>query len=383
MLHAGRYHLRKFNFRNALFVFDEYHLFTPKMMHVLRAFIETFGAHYRFSTLFMSASPSFYYKNLLMRSLSGNIRDFVLGEEYHRLRRHNIVVRNARLESAIEDDEVSTAIYGTLNRGGRVLILANTVDKAIDVYLKLKSAVRSMNKNIVLLHSRFSVIDRFKKEEHISAADVLVSTQVAEVSLDVSFDLLVTEVAPIPSIIQRLGRVNRYGVRAGSVNVYICTDTDEKPYFKSEMEASRRILRDHCEDIRESGEGVYLSVLREYGQMLSKILYGASESFYEEIKTFFEEGIKCFYAVERTEEEILSEIRENADVMAIPESYVKNATEILNKLRTERDYDLRKELLAKLKRYFISVPFYIANEEEFNEELGTVSYTHLTLPTKA
>ena len=170
--------------------------------------------------------------------------------------------------------------------------------------------------------------------------------------------------------IQRLGRVNRYGVRAEGVNVYICADTDAKPYFKSEVEASRRILKDYCEDIGEGGEGAYLSMLREYERMLSRILYRESESFYEEVKTFFEDRIKCFYAVERAEEEILSEIRESADIMAIPQPYVEEAMRILNKLRTERDYDIRKKLIADLKGYFISVPFYIANEEEFNEELG-------------
>ena len=50
------------------------------------------------------------------------------------------------------------------------------------------------------------MIDNFKEE---SKGAILVATQVAEMSLDLSADLLVTDIAPIPSLIQRLGRLNR------------------------------------------------------------------------------------------------------------------------------------------------------------------------------
>jgi CRISPR-associated endonuclease/helicase Cas3 len=69
-----------------------------------------------------------------------------------------------------------------------------------------------------LLHSRFKRGDRAKRERRLTeefdkdttpGPCLVVSTQVVEVSLDISFDRMVTEAAPLDALIQRFGRVNR------------------------------------------------------------------------------------------------------------------------------------------------------------------------------
>ncbi|MCR4404362.1 MAG: hypothetical protein NUW06_03595 [Candidatus Acetothermia bacterium] len=50
---------------------------------------------------------------------------------------------------------------------------------------------------------------------------VLVATQVVEVSLDVSFDTIFTEIAPVDDLLQRFGRVNRYGEHPDGVEVHV------------------------------------------------------------------------------------------------------------------------------------------------------------------
>jgi CRISPR-associated endonuclease/helicase Cas3 len=68
----------------------------------------------------------------------------------------------------------------------------------------------------MIIHSRFMRSQRASLEKQLkkdfdegSGACFVVSTQVVEVSLDISFDLMVTEAAPLDSLIQRFGRVNR------------------------------------------------------------------------------------------------------------------------------------------------------------------------------
>jgi len=100
-----------------------------------------------------------------------------------------------------------------LGDGGKVLWVCNTVARAMGTVDK----GLAHNLPVQPYHSRYryrdrlkrhrEVIDGFKQERPPMFA---ITTQVAEMSLDLSADLLVSEVAPVPSMIQRMGRLNRY-----------------------------------------------------------------------------------------------------------------------------------------------------------------------------
>lgn len=95
------------------------------------------------------------------------------------------------------------------------LVIANTVSRAQEVWDELRKA--GVNDSF-LLHSRFRPCDRAEKLDRIleKKNGIVVSTQVIEAGVDIDADLLVTDVAPWSSLVQRFGRVNRYGERGGS-----------------------------------------------------------------------------------------------------------------------------------------------------------------------
>jgi CRISPR-associated endonuclease/helicase Cas3 len=105
------------------------------------------------------------------------------------------------------------------------LVACNTVSRAVEVYSRLRDDYSAM-----LLHSRFTYGDREEKERKLLANlndfDVVVATQVVEVSLDVSFSTIITEPAPLDALIQRFGRVNRRGF-GNPRNVYVLTEGGE------------------------------------------------------------------------------------------------------------------------------------------------------------
>jgi len=111
----------------------------------------------------------------------------------------------------------------------RIMIVRNTVADARELARELLQS----GEDVVYYSSAFTQEDREKKESEIRTQfggsydqskdrQFLVCTQVCEISLDLSADLLLTDVAPIDAIIQRAGRLHRDGVhpRAGS-----CDDT--------------------------------------------------------------------------------------------------------------------------------------------------------------
>ncbi|WP_344104950.1 CRISPR-associated endonuclease Cas3'' [Myceligenerans crystallogenes] len=106
---------------------------------------------------------------------------------------------------------------------GCVLVLRNTVRRARDAARALSSALeRPGGEPLVRLHhSRFIAHDRLHNDNELRselgpgsvnrpAARVIVATQVAEQSLDIDVDLLITDLAPMDLILQRVGRLHRH-----------------------------------------------------------------------------------------------------------------------------------------------------------------------------
>jgi len=100
---------------------------------------------------------------------------------------------------------------------GKVIVFVNTVERAISLYKKLNED-SSLRDKILLAHSRFSKNHRKKIEEEIHLKfgrnsdfeGILVTTQVAEAGLNISAPLVITELAPMDSLIQRAGRCARF-----------------------------------------------------------------------------------------------------------------------------------------------------------------------------
>jgi CRISPR-associated endonuclease/helicase Cas3 len=108
----------------------------------------------------------------------------------------------------------------------RVIVVCNTVANAQAVFRDLRRSVGE--REAVLLHSRFNARDRFEQERMLMDESVrlLVGTQAIEVSLDIDFDVMFTEPAPLDALIQRFGRVNRKR-RKGICTVFVCREGGE------------------------------------------------------------------------------------------------------------------------------------------------------------
>ena len=118
-----------------------------------------------------------------------------------------------------EWEEAKKIIRQALSQNEKVLIVCNTVAKAQELYINLLSDPLCNQCSHLLIHSRFRRKDRATKEDQLREFEGrgndgirpcwVVATQVVEVSLDISFDRMVTACAPIDALIQRFGRINR------------------------------------------------------------------------------------------------------------------------------------------------------------------------------
>lgn len=128
------------------------------------------------------------------------------------------------IETAEDDIAALTRLLeDALADGGCALVVRNTVGRAQETAAQLRM---TFGDDVTLAHSRFLAHDRIAKDTWLRrcfgppGADgrtarrperaVVVATQVVEQSLDVDFDLLVTDLAPVDLMLQRIGRMHRH-----------------------------------------------------------------------------------------------------------------------------------------------------------------------------
>lgn len=123
-------------------------------------------------------------------------------------------------------------------KGGKILVICNTIKKAQRMYEELCEQIgEEQEDKIHLLHSKFIHRDRARKETMICECGksehedtvIWISTSLVEASLDIDFDYLFTELQDIPSLLQRMGRVNRKGKKAvQDYNCFVYTEIEDK-----------------------------------------------------------------------------------------------------------------------------------------------------------
>lgn len=210
----GFWEVKTFHQLNARIIIDEIHLYQPYTLGLIIAKIrylqEEFGARF----YIMTATMPEKLKILLESNM--NSVSFIPDLELLEQARNQFEVRNCGLSDL--NDEIRNAIQS----GKKILLVLNTVDSAINAYENFKAEFKDEKDRIVCYHSRFIQKDRAAKEKDIFKIEkdmpgcLLVATQVVEVSLDIDFDMLFTENAPIDAIIQRAGRVNRKRKKEGT-----------------------------------------------------------------------------------------------------------------------------------------------------------------------
>jgi|Deesub1362A_J573_1020465.scaffolds.fasta_scaffold01387_11 CRISPR-associated endonuclease/helicase Cas3 len=199
------------NVQNAVLIFDEVHYYEKSTLeHLITLFIILNKMN--IPHLLMSGTLPEFIKRKVEEF--GNYRMFTDSEGLN-FRPFYIRFENEYLIEDKANKRVLNEIKNNYEKGLNQFIILNTVERAINFYKELVSFMGS-DKNIILYHSQFIFKDRVKKENDIMEKVkikpfILVATQVIEVSLDISCDVMYTELAPPDALGQRAGRLNRKG----------------------------------------------------------------------------------------------------------------------------------------------------------------------------
>ncbi|AMX01708.1 hypothetical protein A3224_03140 [Microbulbifer thermotolerans] len=236
--------LRLIGLANKVLVVDEVHACDDYMARLLEEVLRAHARQGGSAILLTATLPHAMKRRLIAAYRSGRYLDetpvsleqsFPLatritdkGLEQFPLATRDSVIRRVAVETMHEPDTVIQHLLNIAESGQCACWIRNTVDDAIAAYQALQERAANPEK-IMLFHSRFVMADRqaieqaalqrFGKESDAQsrAGWILVSTQVVEQSLDLDFDQMISDLAPMDLLIQRAGRLHRHR-RDGSGN---------------------------------------------------------------------------------------------------------------------------------------------------------------------
>lgn len=225
-----------FEWVGSCFVFDEIHAYEPKVFAEIVLLIQVLTRQLGARVLVMTATLPNHLRAELDKALGPHTPIKAADELYPAFNRHRVTVLPGRL--ADKPDLIAARLIGNnvFGKPSRVLVVANTVAQAQEVFLKLCDLVPDYAPGkpaAVLLHGRFTTEDRSAKEAALQDSEnirLLVGTQAIEVSLDIDFDVIYTEPAPLDALIQRFGRVNRRR-KKGLADCFIFTESNADDKF--------------------------------------------------------------------------------------------------------------------------------------------------------
>lgn len=237
-------------------ILDEIHTYTGVSQAIVLKLVEILKSIECRIHIGTATMPSVLYQKII-ELLGNDVLEVKLsGQEMKMFDRHIVNKLN-------EFDDAFSLIEKAIQKQEKVLVVCNRVANAQMTYQLLKSIYPEID--MLLLHSRFKRGDRNAKEKELIGLDekgnpvgefntakqacIVVSTQIVEVSLDISFDIMITECAPIDALVQRFGRINRKRSKEtiGKFKpVYVIAPPesvrDAKPYDLDILTASFEVL---------------------------------------------------------------------------------------------------------------------------------------------
>lgn len=321
-------------------IIDEVQAYSPEIVAVILKGLEMIhkiGGKFMIMT---ATLPRIYKEKLEEMGVQFEYQKFIKPTQ-----RHKIELIDKKIEEDIEE---------ILEKGKKekVLIIVNTVDKAIEMYQKLSTKTI----NVKLLHSRFIQKDRNEKENQIKVFSdnrnengIWITTQIVEASLDIDFDSLYTEISTLDSLFQRLGRCYRsreYRGTQSNVHIYTKDPTgvgENNVYNLEIVKKGTKMLEDYNGKILEEEDKISL-----VDELYSKKSLEGTDFLRD-----FRESMKVLdsiidYDIDKKKAQKL--LRNIENVTVIPKKIYEENITLFEQYEQEKNYKNRHELKRKIKK---------------------------------
>ncbi|WP_288570241.1 CRISPR-associated helicase Cas3' [uncultured Methanobrevibacter sp.] len=233
------------NLQSAVLIFDEVHYYETKTLNHLYSLFNILKMMNIPHNLMSGTLPNFFIKSLKDYKL-------IIDDEGLNLTPFKISYFNNELIQSNDSFQINNDLINeircNIDKNFKQFFIFNTVKRAQLFFKKLKLVLPNDYK-IILYHSQFTYDDRIKKENEIlfyskiNEGFILVATQVIEISLDISADIMYTELSPPDALGQRGGRLNRNNNSDKIYEMKIFKAEKYLPYSEELINSSNKYLK--------------------------------------------------------------------------------------------------------------------------------------------
>lgn len=361
--------LKKFQaIKDAVIILDEIQAIDLKHYPIIEEFLTYLAEKHNCRIVVMTATKPLFLTNAVEL-----LEDY---EGYFRQMKRTVL--NINLDR-INIEEFIYTFVENYNPNKSYLVVCNTITQSIDVFDKIRQNieecdVRYLSTNIIP-KDRIKIINEIKENLKIGNKTILISTQVVEAGVDLDFDVVYRDIAPIDSIIQCAGRCNR-NFSNNNGNVYVVNMVDEeknksygaKVYGGVSINITKKVLGDY-DTIHEEE---YLNIIDNYFKTVSenkskeyamKVLESMKGLVFDYDNN---ESISRYTLIDDNNKEDII-ILKNEEIRDLFYEYVDLLT-IIDK--SEEDYSKLRRMKREIKEYTISISASLAKDVEIypNEE---------------
>lgn len=363
--------LRKFHrFAHSIFIIDEVQAIPHKYWLVVRETLKILAQELDCYFIFSSATTPAILKKDEMKQLVNSKQYYqVLSRVVLYPHIHEKMTVNQFIDFLDFDDSKS------------YLFILNTIDSAKKFYEEVINVVP--DHEVTFLSTHIPPIERLRRINQIKKNQyrIVVSTQLVEAGVDIDFDVVYRDLAPLDSIHQAAGRCNRHGLGEGEVHVVYLTD-ERKSYANYiydtvRLNITKELLKE--EKITEKNFFQYIEIYFE--ELEEKIANKESLAVLNGMKTLYFDGEKEIDRTPISHFQLIEEQNDRMEIFIELDEKAETVFEHYEKILRIEDQWERQKTFANIKvdfhKYIVSIPSNVDNKPPIVNGIGYITYAQL------
>lgn len=377
-----------FELYGSYLIFDEIHAYSPEVFAQIQVLLEFATQKLNATVMIMTATMPSFLKKEIQTSIGTFENISASNDLYKNFRRHQVLIKDGLL---IDNYEL---IKSDLESGKKVLVVCNTIQQSQNIY----NYFNEFNFELLLLHGSYNSLDRNVNEQKLLNAEfdnttyqvnLLIGTQAIEVSLDIDYDVIYSEPAPIDALIQRFGRVNRKREK-GICKCYVFSVNNKSDYFIYNNIVIDKTIKVFKENQKNNNGIIDESLLQNYIDEVYPNWISEDEEKFNRTYTYLKDSVRELKPMLHSKQKEEDFYKQFDGIKILPQSlkhkfhnYLDNfdfinAENLKVQIRSSRFIQLLKSKSIRKETYFVdkgknkkllNIDYWVTNKK-YNEETG-------------